>query len=565
MSELETPSVTQPVVPPPDFPVTWENPDDERLFWTRDRMHNPGQAKPLPVSLGIESEEGFQAAFAYFGIPNVHRTRLINTYAYGANAAPPPGPDFSPEQTKAKVMDYMSRLQELWDKTWLPEIQAHLAFWDNFDLAGATMPALMAHLDDTLIHLSRLWEIHFHIVIPAGNAISLFDDLYQELFGQENPLGAYALLDGFPNKTVEMGLALWRLSRKAAADPTVHEAITQGSPADVPHRLQQSAPGRAFLAELDAYLQEFGRRGELWGITFPSWREDPTPVIQTLRDYVVRPNLDLERNLAAAAARREERIAQVTAQLQGYPQPVVQQFEFLLKAAQIANILHEDHNFLIDFGGDYAVRQVILEIGSRFAQAGVIEQRDDVFYLWLDELRATAAELPYLDRKELIAARKAEEERFAAIEPPAALGTLVDNPVALGPIKFFGAPVQQPETPGLFKGNAGSPGIARGPAKVVRSLTEAGKLEFGDILVAVTTAPPWTPLFATVAAVVTDTGGVLSHCASVAREYGIPAVVGTGNTSSLIRDGELLEVDGNAGTVRVVAVDNLSGQSGRDG
>lgn len=86
---------------------------------------------------------------------------------------------------------------------------------------------------------------------------------------------------------------------------------------------------------------------------------------------------------------------------------------------------------------------------------------------------------------------------------------------------------------------------------MIRSLSEAGKLQRGDILVAETTAPPWTPLFATAAAIVTDTGGILSHCAVVAREYRIPAVVGTGRATAVIRDGQTLEVDGDAGLVRI--------------
>jgi pyruvate,water dikinase len=94
--------------------------------------------------------------------------------------------------------------------------------------------------------------------------------------------------------------------------------------------------------------------------------------------------------------------------------------------------------------------------------------------------------------------------------------------------------------------------VVRGPAKVVRSLAEAAKLRPGDVLVAETTAPPWTPLFATAAAIVTDTGGVLSHCAVVAREYHIPAVVGTGKATARLRDGQIVEVDGGAGVVRVV-------------
>jgi pyruvate,water dikinase len=97
--------------------------------------------------------------------------------------------------------------------------------------------------------------------------------------------------------------------------------------------------------------------------------------------------------------------------------------------------------------------------------------------------------------------------------------------------------------------------VVRGPARIVRSPSEEVRLSRGDVLVAETTAPAWTPLFATVAALVTDTGGVLSHGAIVAREYRIPAVVGTGAATARIRDGQILEVDGSAGLVRIVESD----------
>jgi len=126
-----------------------------------------------------------------------------------------------------------------------------------------------------------------------------------------------------------------------------------------------------------------------------------------------------------------------------------------------------------------------------------------------------------------------------------------DDPMGRFFGKFFGGPPPAAEAPDVLKGNAGSPGTVRGPAKVIRSLADAGKLRAGDVLVAETTAPPWTPLFATAAAIVTDSGGVLSHCAVVAREYRIPAVVGTGRATTTIRDGEIVEVDGDAGLVRI--------------
>jgi pyruvate,water dikinase len=130
-----------------------------------------------------------------------------------------------------------------------------------------------------------------------------------------------------------------------------------------------------------------------------------------------------------------------------------------------------------------------------------------------------------------------------------------DDPLSRTVGKFFGAPPAPPEGPPealLLRGGSGSAGQARGVARVITSLEDAHRLRQGEILVAATTAPAWTPLFATAAAVVTDTGGVLSHCAVVAREYRIPAVVGTGLATMLVQDGQLIEVDGDQGVVRII-------------
>jgi pyruvate,water dikinase len=117
---------------------------------------------------------------------------------------------------------------------------------------------------------------------------------------------------------------------------------------------------------------------------------------------------------------------------------------------------------------------------------------------------------------------------------------------------FAGTEKPTGQEPGILRGTGGSPGCVRGPAKIVRSPADAGKLRPGDILVAPATTPSWTPLFVTAAAVVTDTGGILSHCAVVAREYRIPAVVGAPGATDLLADGQMVEVDGRSGLVRVV-------------
>ena len=119
--------------------------------------------------------------------------------------------------------------------------------------------------------------------------------------------------------------------------------------------------------------------------------------------------------------------------------------------------------------------------------------------------------------------------------------------------KVNGIP-QFPTVPAMLPGNAGSAGSVRGKARVIRTLADASRLQPGEILVTTATAPAWTPLFAVAAGVVTDTGGILSHCAVVAREYGIPAVVGVMGATAMIADGQWVEVDGNAGVVRLIEI-----------
>ncbi len=118
---------------------------------------------------------------------------------------------------------------------------------------------------------------------------------------------------------------------------------------------------------------------------------------------------------------------------------------------------------------------------------------------------------------------------------------------------MFGMPPEPSRDPSIITGIAASPGVAQGRAKVVRRLSEAGKVEPGDVLVCEMTMPAWTPLFSTVSAVVADTGGVLSHCAIVAREYRLPGVVQTSVGTTAIKDGMLLTVDGSKGIVRIDA------------
>ncbi len=559
-----THSQPEPITPPENFPVTWENPEDARLLWTLDRLHTPEPNMPMTTSARARYMAGRVRAFQHYGRPvAAEPRRRINTYHYSAVVAP----DLSAEELAARAEAGLRRaeaaalrLDELWHNEFLPEIKAHLAYWDSFDLRGATLPALLTHLDDSLKRAERLWEIHF--LMPMALARNQFAELYTDLFGQENALEAHRLVQGFDNLSLQMGRALWRLSRMALNVPAVHQVFVEQRAADVLPMLERLGEAEPFLAALRTFLNEYGRRSDGWDWGYPSWHEDPTAVVQLVQLQMRRSDYDPLTELHALAAEREQLVAQTRERLKGYPQPVRDQFETLLKAAQFNTVLLEDHNFYIDFLGMYYLRQVILEFGRRIAEAGALQRPSDVFYLMLDELRDTADAQPFSDRRTLVAERRAEMEYWRNITAPLKLGTPSNTPPLTDSLsrsmsKFFGAPLASTNESNVLRGHAGSPGKVRAPAKVIHSLAEAGKLQPGDVLVTDATAPPWTPLFAIVSAVVTDAGGVLSHCAVVAREYRIPAVVGTGNATQVIRDGQMLEVDGSAGVVRLLPAEEI--------
>jgi pyruvate,water dikinase len=179
----------------------------------------------------------------------------------------------------------------------------------------------------------------------------------------------------------------------------------------------------------------------------------------------------------------------------------------------------------------FLVRRIFLEEGARLARRGRIPGPEDVFFLEIAELdRAVASAVATEDLRPVVAARRAERQRQLALEPP-------PRPSVREKAVLAGVPV--------------SGGRARGRARVLRSIEDAARLEPGDVLVARAVNAAWTPCFGLVSAVVAEVGGVLSHGAIMAREYGLPCVFGVVGATGTIRDGEGLQVDGDLGTVTV--------------
>jgi pyruvate,water dikinase len=459
----------------------------------------------------------------------------------------------------AAIRRVAPELESRWEHTWLPEIQTHLAALHALDLRGASLPELLQHLAEVKRRVERLWELHFELVDPVMLAISDFEDAYRDLFPDAKPFDPYELLAGFPNKLIEGTTRLWELGRVAVRSPALRALIIESEPVRLPAALAESPEGRALWSELQSYLRTYGERNDDLYIDAPTWIDDPTSVLRSLREAVLQPDRDLAEELREQAKQRESRLAAVRAELASHPRAVLEEFEALLKAAQIAAMLRDEHHFWIDCKITFHARRVTLELGKRLSDRDVLDSPGDVFDLTLAECSALGdPEAPTAYLRTLIAERRAERTRYAGITPPPFLGVprplpAMDSAFMKAIFKLSGSFMGPPVSGSELRGMPGSRGKVTGPACIVRTLEEAAKLKRGDILVAPTTLPSWTPFFVTAAAVVTGSGGILSHAAVVAREYGIPAVVGARGATEAIRDGQIIEVDGDAGIVRIVA------------
>ena len=306
---------------------------------------------------------------------------------------------------------------------------------------------------------------------------------------------------------------------------------------------------QAWQSRFRAYLKGFGHM--IYNLDFgnPVPADDPEPVLETFKLFLSGKGANPHDRQQSSEDRREDAIQKIQSRIKGRR---LKSFQKNLTRAQKYAPLREDG--LADVGLSYPLlRKMLREIGTRFVQAGMIEQTDDVFWLLKDEVEDAAARLDsgktLEDLTDLIPRRKAILCAARKAAPP----------IALPQMKVFGVDLMALKTGGLkkpkgdsLKGVAASPGLVTAPACVLHGPEDFTKMNTGDILVASITTPAWTPLFARASAVVTDIGGPLSHGSIVAREYGIPAVLGTGAATTRIKTGQTITVDGSDGIVQLL-------------
>ena len=402
-------------------------------------------------------------------------------------------------------------------------------------------------------------------VLPAAwISEALFTITYGKLIKRRDDPTAPTYLLGFNSIPIQAEKKLYDLAEwvRAHADLAAYLADTPTAQlaAQYVHFVQyklgngETPPGvdaddwREWQGRFQTHLEHYGHTIYNLDFATPVPADDPAPLLETCKLFISGQGVNPHTRQQAAAERREQAAQATLERLKGLRLKI---FRKLIAPAQRYAPLREDG--LADVGLGYPLlRQMLRELGRRFVEGGVIEETDDIFWLKQDEVEQAADRLDRGGALDCLSAtipqRKATWRAARRAAPPMMLPQMKFLGIDIGELKAR----KGGRKGDTLKGVAGSPGCVTGPACVLSGPEDFAQMRAGDVLVAAITTPAWTPLFARAAAIVTDIGGPLSHGSIVAREYGIPAVLGTGAATKRIRSGQVITVDGSAGVVTLL-------------
>ncbi|WP_304452089.1 PEP/pyruvate-binding domain-containing protein [Nocardiopsis sp. YSL2] len=352
------------------------------------------------------------------------------------------------------------------------------------------------------------------------------------LLGRRSLLGD--LIGGASTRTEDANQALQDLADRVRAVPELRELFATADPAGVLAAVREgTGPVGAFGDELDAFRREYGRRETATPLLVspPTLAESPESVIGLVSVLVDQPRGE------DRGSRSERALARLLTHPLLRGRRARKRMTRWVRAAQQGMAFREDSHFYFTASLP-ALRRSLLEIGSRLEKAGVVDEPFDVFHLRMEEVRE-------VEDVETMPAEQAERLR-SLVRARAAKRAELTGVRMIDPARVF-----PPKNTGnaLVTGAPASAGTATGTARIILDASDFHRLDSGDVLVCPYTNPSWTPLFQRAVAVVVDTGAVASHAAIVAREYGIPSVMGTGSGTTTISDGDRITVDGGTGRV----------------
>jgi len=424
------------------------------------------------------------------------------------------------------------------------------------DIATLTGPALFDFLLAAFQEHKRVLSdpLSVQAIMAGMEATWWLNDKLQEWLGEKNAADTLTL--SAPNNvTSEMGLALLDVADVIRPHPDV-VAFLQGVE-DEDFREAGERNGRQFLDELpklaggaearaaiEAYLDRYGMRcvGEI-DITRPRWRERPTTLVPVILDNIrlFEPGA-AERRFEHGRQEAQQKEQDVLARLRAQPDGERKADETKRTIDRVRTFIgYREYPKYGIVSRYFVYKQALLAEAERLVRAGVLAEEEDIFYLTFQESHDVARSNQVDDQ--LIRQRKEAFRSYQALTPPRVLTS--DGEAIAGAYRRDDVPA------GALVGLPVSAGTVEGRARVILDMAQAD-LEAGDILVTAHTDPSWTPLFVAIAGLVTEVGGLMTHGAVIAREYGLPAVVGVQQATRLIRDGQRIRVHGTDGYVEIL-------------
>jgi pyruvate,water dikinase len=567
---------------------------ENQMFWFYDGLHYPEPMYPFDI---IWDEAWYLALSQFntriFSVPPVYGVdhRIINGYIYIS-----PVPVTDPKEIEERVGHFMERAgyyYQNWNELeakWVKKLEDVIAQLEAVKIdplpdmedksvvlegLGKSKGYDLLNQYEKLIDLGLLcWQYHFEFLNLGYAAYVTFLDFCQKAFPNIPLQRVTQMVSGIDVIMYRPDEELKKLA-KAAVDLGIQDQV-KSSPKfeEIKAALEGSANGKEWLSAFERARQPWfwTSTGTGWYHHDKSWNDDldvPLASICIYIDKIVNGN-SIERPMDEVIKERDRITSEYRDLLQSDEDRA--SFDQLLGTARTVFPYVENHLFYVEHWFHSLFWNKMREVAAILKTYDFIEEIEDIWYLKRAEIKDALWDVvtawatgvnplgPQVWPKE-IAWRKETMEKFREWTPPPAIGTapeVIQEPFT---VVLWGITneslsawakvraVEDPDSITEFTGFAGSPGLVEGKARVCRTVAEINQLQDGEILVAPTTSPSWAPAFQKIKAAVTDVGGVMCHAAIVCREYGMPAVVGTGHATSLIKTGMDIRVDGNTGEV----------------
>lgn len=552
---------SRPITNLPSAPLTveWEpTPPHSSLIRRQVVEHMPGPLSPLFDKLYLDGlDSGMDKMLDDFKMDLrledfVKRPFFITANGYAYCSA---DYHFSLDMFKGVLPAYFKMLPDMlrnanryWEEEKLPHYLAIVKQWQQLDLTTAQNAQLWFGIQDLSNTDARYW---YDVSIIVGLA-KVTDEMFNRFVGSlGDNLSSGLFLRGYDSQTLHAQLELEAIARQIHQSDSLMQQVKETPTDQLLTTLQAHEDGAAPAEALQTYIGRYGHQIYTLDFAEPTQGEDATPILMGLKALVDQPKDSRQRQ--SEIVRQRDALIQETANTLSTGKKKL--FQTLLGWAQKYAPHREDAVFYMGSGWP-TLRRLAHELGARFTQQGILATPEQLFYLYPSEIETAvitlATQQPTPDYKQLAQERFELREARKQLHPP---GKIPDVPFKFGPIdmSIFETQKVNEQTGNIMNGFGVSPGTITAPASVILSPADFANMQPNTILVCPTTTPAWTPLFSHAKGLVTDIGGILAHGSIVAREYGIPAVMGLGNATQRIQNGQLLRLDGNTGEVELIA------------